>query len=72
MFPPRDILPGIDKLSIFRNQQALEVSIGNMRNATTDFYLFSTSLTSKQLGIEGLPDYIVHTAEKPHFARWLL
>lgn len=72
MFPPRDIMPGIDKITISRNRQTIDVSIGNMRNATDDFYLFATSLTSKQLGIEGQPDYAVPPTQKNHPAGWLL
>jgi hypothetical protein len=72
MFPPRDILPGIDKLLIFRNRKPLDVNLRAMRNATTDFYLFATSLTSRQLGIEGQPDYQTPPTQKTQPAGWLL
>ncbi len=72
LFPPRDILPGIDKLTLSRNRSTMEVELINMRNATTDFYLFSTSLTSEQLGIVGQPDYPVPPVKKTHAAGWII
>jgi len=63
MFPPMDILLGVDQLAVSRNKQIFGVNLKNMCNATDDFYLFSSSLTSEQLGIDGRPAYAVPPAE---------
>lgn len=57
MFPPQDVLPGFDKLAMYRNKQEFEINLESRRNATNDFHLYATLLTSAQLGIEGEPDY---------------
>lgn len=72
MFLPQDILLGFDQLATHRNKQALKINLENMHNATTDFYLFSTSLASVQLGIEGEPDYAIPPARKTHSAGLLI
>lgn len=72
MFPPRDIVPGVDRLSIYRRKKMIELNLDNMRNATNDFYLFATSLTSEQLGVEGQPDYANSSGRKTRAAGWLI
>ncbi len=66
MFPPQDILPGFDKLEMSRNNQSLVPELKSRLNATDDFYLFSTSLMSEQLGMAGEPDYPMPPTGKDH------
>lgn len=42
MFPPQDILPGIDQIEIRRHQKTQRIELKNWRNATHDFYLYTT------------------------------
>lgn len=42
MFPPQDVLPGIDKIDIFHQEQKRPIELKNWRNATHDFYLYTT------------------------------
>lgn len=72
MFPPRDVALAVDQFAIHRNRQSISIHLNGMRNATNDFYLFSTELQSEQLGITGQPDYPVPPAQKHHSAGWLL
>lgn len=72
MFPPQDIMVGIDKISMLRNNQKYNVNLESMRNATTDFYLFSTSLTSEELGINGQPDYAAVPVKGTSSSAWAL
>lgn len=72
MFPPQDVVLSIDHFAIHRRKHALPIHLNGMRNATNDFYLFSTALTSEQLGIVGEPDYPTPPAKKHHSAGWLL
>jgi hypothetical protein len=72
MFPPRDILPGFDKIVMQRNGQPFELNLESRSNATTDFYQFSTPALSAQLGITGEPDYPTPPVRKAHAPGWLL
>lgn len=54
---PMDILFGFDNFSLHRKQQTHALNLENVRNATPDFSLFSTNLTTSQLGFLALPDY---------------
>lgn len=72
MFPPRDILPGFDKIAMQRNGQQFEIKLESRCNATTDFYLFSTPALADQLGITGEPDYPTPPVRKTHTPGWLL
>lgn len=42
MFPPQDVLPGIDRIEIFHQEQTRPIELKNWRNATHDFYLYTT------------------------------
>lgn len=57
MFPPMDVLLGIDRVTIYRDQQGLAVSLRSFCNATMDFHLYSTSLDASQLNVVGEPVY---------------
>lgn len=61
LFPPQDVVPGIDKIYMYRNNQKYDVNLESMRNATPDFYLFSTSILSEQLGMDKDPGYAAAT-----------
>lgn len=56
-FPPQGILLTAKELTLKRGNQSYDVTLGALRNVTTDFYVFATSLTSEQLGTEGKPEY---------------
>lgn len=43
LFPPQDVLPGIDKIDIFHKEQMWSIELKNWRNATHDFYLYTTA-----------------------------
>jgi hypothetical protein len=72
MFPPQDVLPAIDQIALHRNQQIIEIKLETRRNATNDFYLFSSTLQSGQLGVTGEPDYAVPSVRKSHPSGWLI
>lgn len=72
MFPPQDVVLGIDHFAIHRQKITHPVHLHGIRHATNDFYLFSTALESAQLGITGEPDYPIPPALKHHAAGWLL
>lgn len=57
MFQPQDVLPGVDQIAIHRNRQEYPIDLQGWRNATHDFHLYSTSLSSAHLGIAGEPRY---------------
>jgi hypothetical protein len=42
MFPPQDVLPGIDKIELHRQQSKQQIALKSWRNATHDFYLYTT------------------------------
>ncbi len=72
VFPPQDVVLGIDHFAIYRHKITLPVHLHGIRHATNDFYLFSTALESTQLEITGEPDYPIPPALKHHAAGWLL
>lgn len=43
MFPPQDVLPGIDRIDIFHKEKMRPIELKNWRNATHDFYLYATA-----------------------------
>lgn len=57
MFQPQDVLPGVDQIAIHRQRQEYPIDLESWRNATHDFHLYSTSLSSAHLGISGEPRY---------------
>jgi hypothetical protein len=58
MFKPQNILPGFDQIAMHRRQRALPIDLKSRCNVTHDFHLYTTSLTSAQLGIRGEPSYV--------------
>lgn len=52
VLPPLEVLPGVDEFSMYRNGQAHPLDLETLRMATTDFSLFSTKLSSAELGFE--------------------
>lgn len=57
MFQPQDVLPGVDQTAIHRKRQEVPIELESWRDATHDFHLYSTLLSSAQLGISGQPVY---------------
>lgn len=57
MFQPQDVLPGLDQIAVHRKRQEHALDLQSWRNATHDFHLYSTSLSSADLGISGEPRY---------------
>lgn len=49
-FAPRDVLIGVDKVELHRNQKTISVELTAILDASRDFYLAATHLTSSQLG----------------------
>lgn len=72
MFPPRDVVLGVDQFALHRGGHSLPIHLKGMRNATNDFYLFSTELHSEQIGVEGEPDYPTPPTLLHHAAGWLI
>jgi hypothetical protein len=72
IFPPQDLLPGFDKIAILRNNRKVDFDLKTRRNATTDFYLYATSITSEQLGFNEEPDYAIPQVRKTSFSGWLV
>jgi hypothetical protein len=72
MFAPQDIAMGVDQFVLHCRNQVLPVQLVAMRNATNDFYLFSTTLTSAQLGITGEPDYTIQPVKHLSASGWLI
>jgi hypothetical protein len=58
MFKPQNILPGFDQIAMHRRQRELPIDLKSRCNVTHDFHLYTTSLTSAQLGIRGEPSYV--------------
>jgi hypothetical protein len=58
-FAPRDVLIGIDKVELHRNQKIVSVELMAILDASRDFYLVDTTLTSSQLGFYNEPQYPV-------------
>ena len=58
-FPPRDVLMRIDKVEIHRNKKVISVELTRILDASSDFYLLETTLTSSQLGFYSAPQYPV-------------
>lgn len=58
-FQPQGILFTVKELTIKRGDKSHDLTLGGLRNVTTDFYVFVTSLTSEQLGVQGKPEYPV-------------
>lgn len=52
MFPPKDVLPGVDRIVIYRAQQEIAVELVSLCDATMYFHLFTTKLGSPQLNKE--------------------
>ena len=57
MWPPRDVMIGVDQVEIHRKNRALPVELTQLRNATHQFYLVDTTLTSAALGFSRPPVY---------------
>lgn len=72
MFPPRDVVLGVDQFALHRGGHSLPIHLKGMRNATNDFYLFSTELRSEQIGVAGEPDYPTPPTLLHHAAGWLI
>lgn len=56
-FPPHGILFTVKDMNVKRGDRMHDLTLGGLRNVTTDFYVFATSLTTEQLGIDGPPAY---------------
>jgi hypothetical protein len=56
-FAPRDVLIGVDKVELHRNQKVTPVTLTAILDASRDFYLLDTTLTSSQLGFYSEPQY---------------
>lgn len=54
---PLNVLFGSDQFLINRSSDDLPLSMENIRHATTDFYLFSTTLGASRLGMGQEPTY---------------
>lgn len=54
---PNGIYLTAKKLTVKRKNQAISLTLNALKNVTTDFYLFSTSLTAEQLGFNATPEY---------------
>lgn len=54
---PRDVLIGVDTIELHRHQKTLPVTVTAILDASHDFYLLRTTLTSSQLGFQGEPQY---------------
>lgn len=61
-FPPRDVLIGVDKVEIHRNKKIIAVELTRILDASSDFYLLETTLTSSQLGFYITPQYPAATS----------
>lgn len=72
LFPPQDVLPGIDQVALRRNQQEFAITLQSRRNATNDFYLFSLTLPVEQRADDSEPDYAVPATRKTKSAGWLV
>ena len=57
VWSPRDVMVGVDKVEIHRQNSVLAVELTQLRNATHQFNLLDTTLTSAALGFNGLPVY---------------
>ena len=57
MWPPRDVMMGVDKVEMHRKDKVLGVELTQLRNATHQFHLIGTTVTSDTLEINGLPVY---------------
>jgi hypothetical protein len=58
-FQPQGILLSARELTLKRGDKTYDLTLGGLRNVTTDFYVFATPLTTEQLGMEGKPEYPV-------------
>ncbi|MFH0934071.1 MAG: hypothetical protein V1879_02610 [Pseudomonadota bacterium] len=58
-FPPQGILLAVKEMTLKRGDKSYDLTLAGLRNVTTDFYVFATSLTTEQLGMEGKPEYPV-------------
>lgn len=72
MFAPQDVALGVDQFAIYHHKQMIPVTLKALRNATNDFYLFSTNLESAQLGFTGEPDYTVLPVKNISASGWLI
>lgn len=72
MFAPQDVALGVDQFAIHYRKQVFPVRLSAMRNATNDFYLFSTTLESAQLGVTGEPDYTIPPVKHLSASGWLV
>ena len=66
-FQPRDVLIGVDLVEIYRNKMIFRVELKAVLDASNDFYLFDTTLTSSQLGFHKEPQYPVVVAKQTRF-----
>lgn len=56
-FPPQGILLAVKEMTLKHGDKSYDLTLAGLRNVTTDLYVFATSLTSEQLGMEGKPEY---------------
>ena len=57
MWPPRDVMIGVDKVEMHRKDKVLGIELTQLRNATNQFHLIDTTVTSEALEINGAPVY---------------
>jgi hypothetical protein len=58
-FQPQGILLSARGITLKRGDKTYDLTLGGLRNVTTDFYVFATPLTTEQLGMAGKPEYPV-------------
>jgi hypothetical protein len=56
-FPPQGVLLSAKEMTVKRGNKSYDLTLAGLRNVTTDFYVFATSLSSEQLDMEGQPEY---------------
>ena len=66
-FAPRDVLIGVDQVELHRHQKVISVELKAILDASRDFYLAATTLTSSQLGFYSEPQYPPAVVKKPSF-----
>lgn len=64
MLQPQDMYVGVDQIAIHREKKEYAVELETWRNATNDFHLYNTTLTSEYLGVSKDPEYAA-TKETP-------
>ncbi|MDD5478788.1 hypothetical protein [Rhodoferax sp.] len=56
LLPPMDVLPGVDEFVMIRQGQPMPLDLETLRMATPDFSLFSTQLSTTELGFDAVPN----------------